>query len=68
MTVPGKGDTGAAVTLVNHAVVYDGQSAEVRLPPQPLGAQTEEVLTELGLQEAEIKGLAADGVIKLSEG
>jgi crotonobetainyl-CoA:carnitine CoA-transferase CaiB-like acyl-CoA transferase len=68
VTVPGKGDTGAAVTLVNHAVVYDGQSAEVRLPPQPLGAQTEEVLTELGLQEAEIKGLAADGVIKLSGG
>jgi crotonobetainyl-CoA:carnitine CoA-transferase CaiB-like acyl-CoA transferase len=67
VTVPGKGDTGAAVTLVNHAVVYDGQSAEVRLPPQPLGAQTAEVLAELGLQQAEIKSLAADGVIKLSE-
>jgi crotonobetainyl-CoA:carnitine CoA-transferase CaiB-like acyl-CoA transferase len=67
VTVPGKGDTGAAVTLVNHAVVYDGRSAEVRLPPQPLGAQTAEVLAELGLQAAEIRGLAADGVIKLSE-
>jgi crotonobetainyl-CoA:carnitine CoA-transferase CaiB-like acyl-CoA transferase len=68
VTVPGKGDTGAAVTLVNHALVYDGQSAEVRLPPQPLGAQTEEVLTELGLQGTEIRSLAADGIIKLSEG
>jgi crotonobetainyl-CoA:carnitine CoA-transferase CaiB-like acyl-CoA transferase len=65
VTVRGEGDTGAPVTLVNHAVVYDGQSAEVRLPPQPLGAQTAEVLRELGLGEAEIEALARDNVITL---
>src|SRR5215212_6069821 len=49
VTVPGAGDTGAPLTLVNHPVLYDGQSAEVRLPPQQLGAQTEDVLKEIGL-------------------
>ena len=49
VTVAGAGETGAPVTLVNHPVLYDGETAEVRLPPQPLGAQTAEVLKELGL-------------------
>ena len=49
VTVAGAGETGAPVTLVNHPVLYDGATAEVRLPPQPLGAQTAEVLKELGL-------------------
>ena len=44
VTVAGAGETGAPVTLVNHPVLYDGETAEVRLPPQPLGAQTAEVL------------------------
>ena len=48
VTVPGAGDTGAPVTLVNHPVLYDGDTAEVRLAPQPLGAQTAEVLKEAG--------------------
>ena len=45
----GRRRTGAPLTLVNHPVLYDGEAAEVRLPPQQLGAQTEEVLTEIGL-------------------
>ena len=56
----------APVTLVNHPVRYDGEAAAVRLPPQPLGAQTREVLTELGFAAAEIDALARDGVIKVS--
>jgi crotonobetainyl-CoA:carnitine CoA-transferase CaiB-like acyl-CoA transferase len=65
LTLPGSGETGAPVTLVNHPVLYDGKSAHVRLPPQPLGAQTEEVLKEIGLADAEIAALADAGVIKL---
>jgi crotonobetainyl-CoA:carnitine CoA-transferase CaiB-like acyl-CoA transferase len=65
VTVSGTGDSGAPVTLVNHPVLYDGKSAEVRLPPQQLGAQTEEVLQEIGLDAAEIAALAEAGVVKL---
>jgi crotonobetainyl-CoA:carnitine CoA-transferase CaiB-like acyl-CoA transferase len=65
VTVPGAGKTGAPVTLVNHPISYDGETAEVRLPPQQLGAQTEEVLSELGLDAAEIAALADAKVIKL---
>jgi crotonobetainyl-CoA:carnitine CoA-transferase CaiB-like acyl-CoA transferase len=63
VTVPGCGDQGAPVTLVNHPLRYDGNAAEVRLPPQRLGAQTREVLREIGLDETEIATLARDEVI-----
>jgi crotonobetainyl-CoA:carnitine CoA-transferase CaiB-like acyl-CoA transferase len=65
VTVAGGGGTGASLTLVNHPVLYDGEAAEVRLPPQRLGAQTEEVLKEVGLVDAEIAALADAKVIKL---
>ena len=68
VTVAGTGETGAPLTLVNHPVLYDGQTAEVRLPPQRLGAQTAEVLAELGYTPAEIEALARDGVVKLADG
>jgi crotonobetainyl-CoA:carnitine CoA-transferase CaiB-like acyl-CoA transferase len=67
VTVAGAGETAAPVTLVNHPVLYDGETAQVRLAPQPLGAQTAEILTELGFGPAEIEALARDKVIKLHE-
>jgi crotonobetainyl-CoA:carnitine CoA-transferase CaiB-like acyl-CoA transferase len=59
-----EGATGAPVTLVNHAVRYDGETAEVRLVPQPLGAQTREILVELGYEEPAIDALVAAGAVK----
>jgi crotonobetainyl-CoA:carnitine CoA-transferase CaiB-like acyl-CoA transferase len=67
VTVAGAGETGAPVTLLNHPVLYDGEAADVRLPPQRLGAQTGEVLAELGFGAAEIEALARDKVIKLRD-
>jgi crotonobetainyl-CoA:carnitine CoA-transferase CaiB-like acyl-CoA transferase len=67
VSVPGAGQSGAPVTLVNHPVLYDGEKAGVRLVPQPLGAQTEEVLLELGFSGEEIEALAGHKVVKLGE-
>jgi crotonobetainyl-CoA:carnitine CoA-transferase CaiB-like acyl-CoA transferase len=67
VTVAGTGDGQAPVTLVNHPVHYDGKAAEVRLPPQRLGAQTEEILKEIGLNPSEIEALADDKVIRIAE-
>jgi crotonobetainyl-CoA:carnitine CoA-transferase CaiB-like acyl-CoA transferase len=67
VTVAGGGKTGAPVTLVNHPVRYDGEAAAVSLPPQRLGAQTREILGELGLSAAEITALARQGVVHVDE-
>ena len=65
LTVPGSGATAAPITVVNHPVLYDGTTAEVRRPPQPLGAQTHEVLAELGCSDSEIEALAEANVIAI---
>lgn len=61
VTVPGA--TGTPITLVSHPVRYDGQVPEVKLPPQKLGAQTAEVLRELGYSQAEIERLIQKGAV-----
>lgn len=57
------GATGSSITLVNHPVRYDGQVPEVRLPPQKLGAQSGEVLRELGYDTQQLKDLSDKGVV-----
>ncbi len=61
VTVPGA--TGTPVTLVTHPVRYDGKAPEVRLPPQELGAQTDEILAELGFSRDEIGRFLDQGVV-----
>lgn len=58
------GATGAPVTLVGHPIRYDGETPEADRPPQPLGAQTAEVLAEIGYAPEAIAALEAAGVIR----
>ena len=67
LSVAGTGTTQAPITVVNHPVLYDGAAAEVRRPPQQLGAQTAEVLTELGFSDTEIRQLAEENIIGTSQ-
>ncbi len=65
-TLPGA--TGTPVTLVGHPVRYDGVVPGTRLPPQRLGAQSADILREIGygddevaaLREAKVVGFAPD--------
>jgi crotonobetainyl-CoA:carnitine CoA-transferase CaiB-like acyl-CoA transferase len=59
-----KSATGSDITLVRHPVRFDGKGREVTLPPQKLGAQTAEVLREIGYSDAEIDRLAQAKVVE----
>jgi crotonobetainyl-CoA:carnitine CoA-transferase CaiB-like acyl-CoA transferase len=61
MTVDGA--NGEPITLLGHPARYDGLRPGVRLPPQPIGAQTAEVLAEIGYDESAIATMAEAGKI-----
>lgn len=61
-----RGATGSDITLVRHPIKYDGQTPEVRLAPQALGAQTEEIMRELGYDGQGIDALLSKGVIAVA--
>ncbi len=50
---------GAQIRMVAHPARYDGRTPEVRLVPQRLGAQTREVLGEIGYGAADIDAMVA---------
>lgn len=58
-----EGVDGTPLTMVAHPIRYDGVPAALRLPPQPLGAQSREILAEVGLSQAEIDALIAKGAV-----
>ena len=54
------------ITLLAHPVKYDGERPGMRLPPQPLGSQTMEILKEIGYSEERIKKLSKTGVLHVA--
>jgi crotonobetainyl-CoA:carnitine CoA-transferase CaiB-like acyl-CoA transferase len=59
-----EGATGAPVTLVSHPIRYDGEVPEVRLPPQKLGAQSDDILKELGYDAGQRQEFYAKGIVR----
>jgi crotonobetainyl-CoA:carnitine CoA-transferase CaiB-like acyl-CoA transferase len=57
-----EGESGVPISLVAHPVFYDGEAPGVRLAPQRLGAQTQEVLEQLDFTASQIRALHEAGV------
>jgi crotonobetainyl-CoA:carnitine CoA-transferase CaiB-like acyl-CoA transferase len=58
-----EGATGSPITLVSHPVRYDGDVPEIRFPPQKLGAQSDEILRELGYDADQVQTLRTSGAV-----
>lgn len=54
---------GTPIRVLSHPVRYDGETPPVYLPPQKLGAQSREVLSEIGYGQDEIDALIAQRVV-----
>jgi crotonobetainyl-CoA:carnitine CoA-transferase CaiB-like acyl-CoA transferase len=55
-------------TTLSPPFSVDGERVRHRLPPPALGADTAEVLAEVGYSDAEIDALAAEGIVRLGPG
>ncbi|WP_296578227.1 CoA transferase [Xanthobacter sp.] len=55
---------GAQVTFVSHPVHYDSATLPIARVPQPLGAQTREILAEVGYAADEIETFLTDDVVR----
>ena len=62
----GKEDGEEEITLLAHPAKYDGNRPGIRLPPQALGAQTNDILGELGYTADQIGKLSDTGIIHQS--
>lgn len=60
------GARGTPITMVMHPARYDGQSPDIRLVPQPLGAQTRDVLKEAGYSATDIEAMIAGKAVGVS--
>ncbi|MGN6221283.1 MAG: CaiB/BaiF CoA transferase family protein [Microbacterium sp.] len=56
-------DDAGTVRLLGHAVTYDGRRPGVRTVPPRLGADTRDVLAELGFESSRIEHLIASGAV-----
>lgn len=61
------GITGAPITLLGHPVHYDGKPPEVRLVPQALGAQTREILAEVGYTPEDVEAFVQHGTVRATD-
>ncbi|MBN9408051.1 MAG: CoA transferase [Burkholderiales bacterium] len=61
--VDATGAEGEQVTLLGHPLRFDGAAPPVRLVPQKLGAQTRDVLLEIGYDPAQIDTLLQSRVV-----
>jgi crotonobetainyl-CoA:carnitine CoA-transferase CaiB-like acyl-CoA transferase len=61
VTMPGS--SGTPISLVSHPVRYDGRIPPIRSPPQPLGAQSEDILAELGYGADVARQLIGVGIV-----
>ncbi|KGT75600.1 hypothetical protein MA20_33265 [Bradyrhizobium japonicum] len=55
--------SGQPIRLTTHPVKYDGERPGIRLAPQPLGAQSEEILNELGYSAQQTRALVESGTV-----